>query len=463
MSTGFSMRVAEIAQHLGARQIGADMMLTGISTDTRSINPGELFVAIKGDNFDGHDYLAKAEAQGAAAALVVHEVSSVSLPQIVVDDTSDARIGFGQIAKLWRSRFSAPTLALTGSNGKTTVKEMLRSVLAVHTGDTNSVLATEGNLNNDIGVPQMMVRQRPHHRYAVFEMGMNHLGEIDYLARLIEPDVAMVIMAGTAHIGELGSREAIAQAKGEIYGALKPDGIAVVNMHDRFGNYWRDGVQKRAQGHRVIGFGIAAEDDVIGTFGNSSLGIKFRGQQIAVRLQVPGEHNQTNALAAAAAACAWEIPLDSIRRGLEKFSGVEGRLRTFTGHNSATIIDDTYNANPDSVKAAIRVLSTKKPPRYLVLGDMGELGASGAAMHREVGEFARNAGIDKLFALGELSREAVSAFGKQATHFSSLEELALALHPLLAPQTTVLVKGSRFMKMERVVEKLVPTYSRGHH
>ncbi len=460
MSTGFAMHVSEIVKQLGAGQVGADAELTGVSTDTRSIKAGELFVAIKGDNFDGHDYLAKAQALGAAAALVAREVAGVSLTQIIVDDT---RIAFGQLAKLWRSCFNAPTLALTGSNGKTTVKEMLRSILAVHTGNADDVLATEGNLNNDIGVPQMMVRQQRHHRYAVFEMGMNHLGEIDYLTRLIEPDVAMVIMAGTAHIGELGSREAIAQAKGEIYGALKPTGVAVVNMHDRFGNYWRDGLKMRDQGRRVIGFGIAAEDDLAGTFGADSLGIKYRGQHVSVRLQVPGEHNQSNALAAAAAACALEVPLETIRRGLEKFMGVEGRLRTFTGHNSATIIDDTYNANPDSVKAAIRVLSARMPPRYLVLGDMGELGANGIAMHREVGEFARKAGVDKLFALGELSRETVSAFGAQATHFSTPETLASAVQPLLAPQVTVLVKGSRFMKMERVVEKLVPTYSGGHH
>lgn len=456
MSSGFSMRLADVARALGASDVESDIELTGVSTDTRTLMAGDLFVALKGENFDGHEYLAKAAAQGAVAALVERTVSGVALPQVVV---GDARLAFGRIGSLWRKRFNVPTLAITGSNGKTTVKEMLRGILVAHTGNDGEVLATEGNLNNDIGVPQMLLRLRPRHRYAVFELGMNHLGEIDYLARLVEPDVAMVIMAGTAHIGELGSREAIAQAKGEIYGALKPEGIAVVNMHDRFGNLWRNQVQE----HRVVGFGVSPQDDVVGTFGPDALGISSNGQKITVRLRVPGEHNQTNALAAAAGACALGIPLETIRRGLERFAGIPGRLRTFTGHNSATIIDDTYNANPDSVKAAIRVLAARKPPRYLVLGDMGELGENSAAMHREVGAFAHEAGIEKIFALGAMSRETVAAFGAEASLFSTVDALVSSLRPLLGSQTTVLVKGSRFMQMERVVEKLVPNYGGGHH
>ena len=465
MIGGFSMKLADIARALDALPVAGDIELTGVSTDTRSLSPGALFVALKGDNFDGHAYLAEAQAKGALAAVVEHRVMGVSLPQVVVQD---ARIAFGRIACLWRKRFQMPTLALTGSNGKTTVKEMLRGILSLHTGDPAEVLATEGNLNNDIGVPQMLLGLRAHHRYAVFELGMNHPGEIGYLTRLVEPDVAMVIMAGTAHIGVLGSREAIAQAKGEIYGALKADGTALVNMHDRFAHYWRTNLQTSGQRHRIIGFGMTPDDDVAATFGRDArghnvLGITWRGQKITVNLQVPGEHNQANALAAAAGACALDIPLETIRRGLEGFTGVEGRLRTFTGHNSATIIDDTYNANPDSVKAAIRVLAAHKPPRFLVLGDMGELGDHGAAMHREMGAFARHAGIEKVFALGDLSREIVFAFGAQAAHFNTPDELVSSLRPLLGAQSTVLVKGSRFMKMERVVEQLVPHYCGGHH
>jgi UDP-N-acetylmuramoyl-tripeptide--D-alanyl-D-alanine ligase len=233
-------------------------------------------------------------------------------------------------------------------------------------------------------------------------------------------------------------------------------------MHDRFGNTWRSNLQAGGQGQRIIGFGIAPVDDVVGTLGPDTLGIAWRGRQIGVHLKVPGEHNQMNALAAAAGALALDIPLETIRRGLDDFCGVAGRLRTFTGHNSATIIDDTYNANPDSVKAAIRVLAAIKPPRYLVLGDMGELGANAAAMHRDVGAYARAAGIEKVFALGEMSRETTAAFGAQAAHFGTADDLVSSLRPLLGPHTTALVKGSRFMKMERVVDKLVPNYAGGH-
>ena len=465
MNSGFSLRSPEIATALGARFASGeqnDVEIVGVSTDTRTLKPGELFIAIKGENFDGHDHLAKARARGAAAALVERAVSGDSPAQLIVANTRTAN---GQIGALWRKRFHPLTIALTGSNGKTTVKEMLRAILAVHTGDADDVLATEGNLNNDVGVPQMLLRLRARHRYAVFELGMNHLGEIDALTRLVDPDVAMVTMAGTAHIGELGSREAIAQAKGEIFGALKLNGIAVVNMHDRFGNFWRAGIAATAKGHRIVTFGVAPEDDVQGCFGNDAILIRWQGAEVNVRLQVPGEHNQANALAAAAGACALDVPLESIRRGLENFSAVAGRLRTFTGHNSATIIDDTYNANPDSVKAAIRVLAARQPPRYLVLGDMGELGEASGAMHREVGEYARAAGIENLLAIGELSRETVTAAGAgmHAAHFESPEALAASLLPSLGPRTTVLVKGSRFMKMERVVEKLVPHYGGGHH
>ena len=463
MNGGFSMRLIDIAAAVGVKSVKSavpDIAISGVSTDTRSLNAGELFVAIKGESFDGHDHLAKAHSQGASAVLVDHPVPGASPPQLIVDN---ARAAYGKIGAHWRKRFHPQSLALTGSNGKTTVKEMLRSILVAHTGNSDQVLATEGNLNNDIGVPQMLLRLRAQHRYAVFELGMNHPGEIDALTRLVDPDVAMVTMAGTAHIGELGSREAIAQAKGEIFGALKSGGVAVVNMHDRFGSFWRTNLAANAKGQRVIGFGVAPEDDISATFGTDTLEIRWQGAAVTVRLQVPGEHNQANALAAAAGACALGVPLETIRQGLASFSGVSGRLRTFTGHNSATIIDDTYNANPDSVKAAIRVLAARNPPRFLALGDMGELGSQSVALHREIGAYARTAGVEKILGLGELSRETIAAAGAGAAHFNSVDELVESLLPLLGPHTTVLVKGSRFMKMERVVEKLVPHYGGGHH
>jgi UDP-N-acetylmuramoyl-tripeptide--D-alanyl-D-alanine ligase len=449
------MTLAEAARELGADITGADVAFAGVSTDSRTVKTGELFVALKGENFDGHGFIGNARERGAVAAIVSQKMDD-ALPQIVVDDTT---LTLGRLAQCWRRRFSLPVLALTGSNGKTTVKEMLRAILVAHTGDAASVLATEGNLNNAIGVPQMMFRLDAAHRFAVFEMGMNHLGEIDYLTRLAEPDVGLIVMAGTAHIGELGSREAIAQAKGEIISALSPAGTAVINMHDRYGDYWCG----LAGDRRVIGFGIADEDEVVGVFSPESLTIRHKGESITVYLHVVGEHNQRNALAAAAGALALGVPLQTVCEGLEEFEGVPGRLRAYSGHKGATIIDDTYNANPDSVRAAIDVLSQRPGRRYLVLGDMGELGAEAGAMHAQVGTYARNANLDGTFALGTLTESTVMELGSSGWHFDSVDELAGEIDSHLGPDVTVLVKGSRFMKMERVVEKLVPGFHGGHH
>ncbi len=453
MSATIMMTAAEAAMKLGVVCINGDTGFSGVSTDSRSIAKGELFVALKGENFDGHAYVEQAIARGASAALVSHEVKTAeTTPQIIVGDTLMA---LGRLAQIWRSRFIIPMLALTGSNGKTTVKEMLRSILIAHHGDAESVLATEGNLNNNIGLPLMMLRLNGSHKVAVFEMGMNHLMEIDYLSRLVKPDIALVIQAGTAHIGELGSREAIAQAKGEIYAGLSADGIAVVNMHDRFGTYWRG----LAGSRRVIGFGIAAADDVIGEFSSDAVAIRHAGESVSVQLHVAGEHNQRNALAAAAAAIALNVPLATIQAGLEDFEGVPGRLRAYEGHKKATIIDDTYNANPDSVRAAIDVLRTKPGKRLLVLGDMGELGSQAREMHSDVGTYAKHANLDGVYALGKLSEATVMAVGASGWHFETVDDLVDEIEPLLAPNVTVLVKGSRFMKMERVVAKLVPNFS----
>ena len=455
------MSIREAAASLGAVIVNADtnseVVLAGVSTDSRSIGPGELFVALRGESFDGHDYVEAALGRGAAAALVSREVgTSSSLPKIIVGDTL---IALGQLAKNWRSRFTIPMIALTGSNGKTTVKEMLRAILAAHAGSSAAVLATEGNLNNHIGVPLMMLRLNTAHRYAVFEMGMNHLLEIDYLTGLVQPGVALIIMAGTAHIGELGSREAIAQAKGEILAGLPAHGTAVINMHDRFGQYWRDLAGER----KVIGFGVLPEDDVVGEFSPETLTIRHAGDAITVHLHVAGEHNQRNALAAAAAALAVGVPLVTIGEGLEDFEGVAGRLRSYEGHGNATIIDDTYNANPDSVRAAIDVLKARRGKRLLVLGDMGELGPAARDMHSEIGIYAKHANLDGVFALGKLTEATVMAMGASGWHFDSIDGLVEEVLPRLAPNVTVLVKGSRFMKMERVVAKLVPNFHGASH
>jgi UDP-N-acetylmuramoyl-tripeptide--D-alanyl-D-alanine ligase len=457
---GATMRVADCARRLSATLVGAppDLGFQGVATDSRSIAANELFVALVGTNFDGHAYLEQALARGAAAA-VVSTRCETALPQIVVGDTLWA---YGQLAQFWRSQFCLPTIALTGSNGKTTVKEMLRSICTAHVGDANNVLATEGNLNNAIGVPQMMLRLASQHQMAVFEMGMNHLHEIDYLTRLVVPDVALIIMAGTAHIGELGSREAIAQAKGEIYAGLRDDGIACVNADDRFADYWTTLIGQDNR-RRLIRFGTAASAEVRGELLVDHLKLHLAGKSAVVRLQMIGEHNQRNAIAAAAAAHALNVPLEAIVRGLESCTGVAGRLRSYAGHNGATIIDDTYNANPDSMRAAIAVLAAKPGKRVLVLGDMGELGEDAAAMHAEIGREARAAKLDALFGFGELATEYVAAFGAGATHNINLDSLVEQLKANMQNDTTVLVKGSRFMRMERVVEAVTKQSSKGTH
>jgi UDP-N-acetylmuramoyl-tripeptide--D-alanyl-D-alanine ligase len=433
----------------------------GVSTDTRSVAAGELFVALKGENFDAHDFVHLAAARGAAAAVVSRRID-VSIPQFVVGDTTWA---YGQLGQYWRSRFSLPIIAITGSNGKTTVKEMLRAILTAHTGSAEAVLATEGNLNNNIGVPRMLLSLAPQHRVAVLEMGMNHLHEIDYLSRLAVPDVALIIMAGTAHIGEVGSREAIASAKGEIYAGLRDDGVACVNLDDRFASTWQDLIG-RDNRRRIVSFGTHHHATVRGELCKDGhmdgIVLHIAGASETVMLSVAGEHNQRNAIAAAAGAHALGVSLANIARGLSAFQGVAGRLRTFAGLNGASVIDDTYNANPDSMRAAIAVLARSQSKQVLVLGDMGELGADAEAMHREIGAEAKSAGIPTLLALGEVAPRYVEAFGAGATHYGSVDALVDALKPMLDSNTTVLVKGSRFMKMEQVVRAIVSNGASQH-
>jgi UDP-N-acetylmuramoyl-tripeptide--D-alanyl-D-alanine ligase len=337
---------------------------------------------------------------------------------------------------------------------------MTASILGVAAGAPERVLATTGNLNNDIGVPLTLLRLAPEHQYAVVEMGMNHAGEIRYLSALASPDVALINNAGTAHLENLGSREAIARAKGEIFAGLKADGTAVINADDHFAPMWR----KTAGARRQISFGLDRPADVRGRCtlhsDHSSLELDTPAGSGAVEVPVAGEHNARNALAAAAAAIALDVGIDAIVAGLSAYRGVKGRLQAKRGAGDARLIDDTYNANPDSVKAAISVLAAAPGRRILVLGDMGELGPDAPVLHAEVGAFAKAAGVDALFALGALSARTVEAFGAEGHHFASLDELLDAVAAELGPQVTVLVKGSRFMQMERVVNALIePTAS----
>jgi UDP-N-acetylmuramoyl-tripeptide--D-alanyl-D-alanine ligase len=441
------MDTAEAARAVSGRLHGATVRFSGVTTDSRSIRHGELFIALKGERFDAHDFVEGAERKGAVASLVSHLVPRASNPQILVTDT---RFGLGRLAAYWRRKHALPLVALTGSNGKTTVKEMLASILAAHCGSRDTVLATEGNLNNDIGVPLTLLRLRDGHRFAVIELGMNHAGEIDYLARIAQPTVAVVNNAQRAHVGLLGSIEAIAHAKGEIYGGLMESGIAVINEDDAFAPYWK----KINAGRRIVTFGLKETADVHATASGSQVRIVTPVDAFAVTLQVAGEHNVRNALAACAAAHALEIAPQAMQDGLNHFAGVPGRLQRRPGVAGSVVIDDSYNANPESMKAALKVLAAEGGRKVFVMGAMGELGVDAEAMHAEVGAFAKAAGIDGLLALGDLARHAVEGFGTGAVFFPDVASLQKAARGAASSGTTFLVKGSRFMQMERVADAL---------
>ncbi len=443
------MRLSEAALATRGQLIGADVEFCCVGTDSRAIKKGQLFVALKGENFDGHEYAAQSLEQGASAVLV-SKASNVS-PAVVVEDT---RLALGDLASHWRAKFDMPVVAITGSNGKTTVKEMLAAILKVATADDASVLATQGNLNNDIGLPMTMLNLGKQHRYAVLEMGMNHTGELSYLSNLAKPNVALVNNAGTAHIGELGSLEAIANAKGEIFEGLADGGTAIINADDVFANLWKNLASK----HQQVTFGLKAKADVTAKYelhaASSDLELIAPNGTVKFTLPAPGLHNVSNALAAASAALALNVLLENIATGLSNFAGVKGRLQTKQGFAGAKVIDDTYNANPMSMKAAIDVLKASAGQRIFVMGDMAELGADAASMHSEIGAYAKTAGIEKFYALGEITKNAVTSFGANAMHFETIEALAESLKNMMNAETTVLVKGSRSMRMERVVDAI---------
>ncbi len=445
------MLLSQAAQVLGARMIGADVEFRAVSSDSRAISKGDLFVALQGTNFDGSQFVAMSAASGAVAAMVnaaSYRGTDAPCSLLLVEDT---RLAMGQLAAWWRKQFSIPVVGVTGSNGKTTVKEMLAAVLRAAAGSDDAVLATQGNLNNDIGMPLTLLKLRANHRYAVIEMGMNHTGEIDYLTRLACPDVTLINNASGAHLAGLGSVRGVAQAKGEILAGLSPQGVAVINADDEHAPLWRE----LAGSHRVIEFGLEQQPDVRAQWKPQGYAAQMEVHtpqgNFSATLQVPGVHNVRNALAATAAAIALNVPLPAIAAGLEKFAGVAGRLQRKSALHGATLIDDTYNANPASLRAALKVLTQAAGKKLLVLGDMGELGADAAHMHAEIGTEARHMGVDKLFALGDLSSYAVEEFGAGARHFERIEDLCAALEQELNENSTVLVKGSRFMKMERVV------------
>jgi UDP-N-acetylmuramoyl-tripeptide--D-alanyl-D-alanine ligase len=454
--TMFSLREAA-ALIPGATVMGDDTVtFARVSTDSRSAGPGDLFVALKGERFDAHDFLPDVAARNISAALITRAPDGWQVPALRVADT---RVGLGALANGWRRRFTMPLVAVTGSNGKTTVKEMISSIFAAAVGEA-SRLATAGNFNNDVGLPLTLFRLSSAHQLAVVELGMNHPGETQLLGKIAEPTVAVVNNAQREHQEFMATVEAVALEHATVIHALTPDGIAVFPAGDEYAGIWR----VAATGNRVIDFALNSDEciteaAVTGTFDNGVLHIETPEGDIDVTLQVLGTHNAHNALAATAAALASGVALDAIKRGLEAFGAVKGRLQvkraTLGTLAGATVIDDTYNANPDSMRAAIDVLASQPSPRVLVMGDMGEVGDEGPAFHREIGAYAQECGIDALYAMGDAARDACSAYGSAAHHTDDVASLVAQLQQAnYGASTTFLVKGSRFMQMERVVDAL---------
>ncbi|WP_293268928.1 UDP-N-acetylmuramoyl-tripeptide--D-alanyl-D-alanine ligase [Neptunomonas sp.] len=454
MHKGF--RLSGLLSAISGQLVGQDVTFSRVNTDTRSIQPGDLFVALKGERFDAHEFAGQAIAAG-AVALVVDTKLALDVPQIVVCDT---RVALGKIAEYNRAFFQGVLFAITGSSGKTTVKEMLAEILA----GAGQVLATKGNLNNDIGVPLTLLRIAPNDEYAVIEMGASGPDEIAYSAKLSHPSIALVNNAMGAHLEGFGSLQGVVNAKGEIYDGLGPEGIAVVNMDDPHAHQWI----KRIDNKPLLTFGMDSNADIYANNvqilddGCYSFVVKHDEISEKVQLKVMGRHNVMNALAAVALTLAAGLPLSLAVAGLGRFRAVKGRMCSVSGLNGARIIDDSYNANPGSVKAAIQALAELKGERVLVLGDMGELGLDAKEMHRDIGRFAAEHNIDELIAVGPLSKMAVEGFQSSigllprqlAKHFIDQKSLMDEVVPRLHKSMVVLVKGSRSAGMDKVVTRL---------
>ncbi len=434
---------------------GDEGRFTGVTTDSRQVRPGDLYIALRGERFDGHDFINAAIAAGAAGVASEVRFERAGVLTLWVPDT---RLALGALAAGWRARFGLPLIAVTGSNGKTTVKEMIAAILVAHVGE-QAAFATRGNFNNDIGVPLTLLRLTDAHRMGVVEMGMNHSGEIAGLAAMTRPQVALVLNAQREHQEFMDGPEATARENGSVFGALTPDGTAVFPGDDPCTPIW----QQLAAGKRVMHFGLVADEAALN--GADPLQVaaardarpghfraRLGSEMVDIRLNIAGRHNVRNALAAAACALVLGIPAATIVRGLAAFVPVNGRLRLVHTPAGVPLIDDTYNANPDSMRAAIDVLADQPAPRLLVMGDMGETGTQATEFHREVGDYARSRGIEHIWTVGNDMQAAAAAAGERARHWPTVDAL-LDAHAT-APQAaaSVLVKGSRFMKMERIVQ-----------
>ncbi|WP_027612182.1 UDP-N-acetylmuramoyl-tripeptide--D-alanyl-D-alanine ligase [Pseudomonas sp. URIL14HWK12:I6] len=444
-----ALTLSELTNVLDARLISSDASFDGVSIDSRAITAGQLFIALTGPRFDGHDYLNDVAGKGAVAALVEREVVDSTLPQLLVKDTRQA---LGQLGALNRAAFTQPVAAITGSSGKTTVKEMLASILRTR----GPVLATRGNLNNDLGAPLTLLELAPEHTAAVIELGASRLGEIAYTVGLTKPHVAILNNAGTAHVGEFGGPEKIVEAKGEIIDGLAADGVAVLNLDDKAFGIWK----LRAGARKVLTFSLSNSQ---ADFHASDLSTDARGCPAFnlhtpegvehVQLNLLGTHNVANAMAAAAAAHALGVSLFGIATGLGAVQPVKGRTVAQLAKNGMRVIDDTYNANPTSMCAAVDILAGFSGRTVLVLGDIGELGDWAEQGHRDVGEYARGK-VSALYAVGPNMVHAVNAFGKEAHHFGTQAELIHALDAEQDTNTTILIKGSRSAAMENIVAAL---------
>lgn len=452
---------ALVRQRVPAARLVGDgaTLLTRVHTDTRSLQAGDLFVALKGERFDANAFLTDARAGGASAAIAHGGLEPAGLAGIEVPDTLAA---LGALATGWRAGFSLPLIGVTGSNGKTTVTQMVASILKAWKGD--AAFATQGNFNNDIGVPLMLMRLRATHTAAVIEMGMNHPGEIARLAAMAQPTVALVNNAQREHLEFMHTVEAVARENGSVFASLPADGVAVFPAGDEYTPLW----SSLAHGRRCMTFGAGGDVTCRSAAWKNGAWAATLGTpqgDVDVRLHIAGRHNVTNATAATACALAAGVPLPAIAEGLGRFAPVKGRSRAFSvqcAGREITVVDDTYNANPDSMRAAIDVLAELPAPQWLVVGDMGEVGDQGPQFHAEAGEHARAAGIPRLFALGALSAHTAAAFGSAARHFDSMDALLAAVKEALPNAGSVLVKGSRFMAMERAVEAIAAAERAAH-
>ncbi|MFY0641052.1 MAG: UDP-N-acetylmuramoyl-tripeptide--D-alanyl-D-alanine ligase [Bermanella sp.] len=444
-----SVRLAEVAEFLQAKHRGANVPFQFVSIDTRTLQPGDLYVALVGNRLDGHEYVKQAIDKGACAALISKEMQ-IEAPYLQVADTTQA---LGRLALYNRQKFNRDVVAITGSSGKTTVKGMMATLLR----QQNEVLVTRGNLNNHIGAPLTLLRLNHTYDYAVVELGASAEGEIAYSSQLVKPTVSILTNAGNAHLEGFGSLETIVRTKGEIIDALGDDGIAVLNADSPHFDTWK----ARAGERQVISFGenenatVRASDININETGCCNFNLHIDDEVAQVHLKVMGQHNVFNALASAAACHGLKMGLSNIVTGLQAFEGVEGRLIEKAGLNDSVVIDDSYNANPASVRAAMDVLSSRKGHTIFVLGDMAELGVETQLAHAEMGAYAREANIDEFFALGEFSRKAADAFGDNAHWFASHDNLVRFLKQKLKENVTVLVKGSRSAHMDRVVSEII--------